>query len=78
MAAGPIAERNQGNNNNDSNNKNLVRLMGCFKKFCKFLDCSVESETFLIRNSTDHVSQRLKTINGTQVISIFIVQKFDL
>lgn len=75
MAAGPIAERNQGNTNNDSNNTKLVRLMGCSKKF---LDCSVELETFLIRNSTDHVSQRLKTINGMHVISIFIVQKFDL
>ena len=52
MAAGPIAERNQGkNNNNDTNTRSLVRLMGCFKKLCiffKFVNCSVELETLLL------------------------------
>jgi hypothetical protein len=50
MAAGPIAERNQGNNN-DGDNRSLVRLMGCLKKLCiflKFLNCSVESGTLLL------------------------------
>ena len=60
MAAGPIAERNQGSNNN-ANSRSLVQVMGCFKKLCiffKFLNCSVEWETLLlIWNNTDHVSQ---------------------